>query len=77
MLVVGRERAVERLEVLEVIGADHAGVADVDHVAAGERDRHAETDQEHERDEQDAVGERAEAAPGDPCHAAHNARASR
>src|SRR3712207_8996978 len=49
VLVVAREAAVEVLAVRDPVGADHAGVAHVDHVGVGdvEADAEAERSEEH------------------------------
>ena len=50
--VVGEARPVERVAVDDPVGADHARVADVDHVRVGHVEPDPERDQEHDADQQ-------------------------
>ncbi len=54
MFVVGGERSVDRAPFDDALRADDAGVADVDHVPVGDVERDAESDQEHQADDQHA-----------------------
>ena len=47
MFVVGGVAAVQRLVVGDPLGADHARIADVDHVGVGDVQRDAKAEQEH------------------------------